>query len=331
MTALLAERYQAFALAMHGERREISGIPKIPRGRSVMFCLPLSSLFNVFDSALPEGLCMADDTVVPFRPPPPLEESVSPEERARRLKDEVKRLARLSRSEWVYYLGLPGYAEKYGVDKDAFTELVEAEVSEAEKKRREEKAEERRREQRAERERTNARKEQERQQREQRRAQKEADKEAEKRQREREEELAAILKLPSVEHEPRLAALAERSGDDLRFLLDEFAKLVDDETPSGDTGYVEPWPEPANTHELLEETMTQLRRFIVIPDDDTAVAIAIVLWIAFAWLIEIAEKSPRLKITSPKAGNAKTRACNWISLLTPRARIIDNPTGPSIY
>jgi putative DNA primase/helicase len=48
-------------------------------------------------------------------------------------------------------------------------------------------------------------------------------------------------------------------------------------------------------------------------------------------LIEIAEKSPRLKITSPKAGNAKTRACNWISLLTPRARIIDNPTGPSIY
>src|SRR5262249_23082243 len=32
-----------------------------------------------------------------------------------------------------------------------------------------------------------------------------------------------------------------------------------------------------------------------------------------------------------KAGNAKTRVCTWIGLLTPRACTVNNPTGPSLY
>jgi putative DNA primase/helicase len=257
--------------------------------------------------------------------------SISPEEWARRLKVEVDRLARQSPTEWLYYVALDGYAEKYGVNKTTLRQMVEATVKAHEKEAREAKAEKRQEQiatQRAEKQQTTKK---EREQREERRAQQQADKAAEKRQREREQEFEAILKLPIVEHEPRLAALAKRSGEDIGFLRDEFSQLVETEERSVDTGYVEPWPEPVNTHELLEETMTQLRRFIVIPDDDAAVAIAIVLWVAFAWLIEITEKSPRLKITSPKAGNAKTRVCTWIGLLTSRACTVNNPTGPVLY
>src|SRR5262249_34335205 len=158
-------------------------------------------------STSPRACPMADKTVVPLRPPP-LEESVSPEERARCLRELVEKWAKMSSTEWMYYIERGDVAKQYNIEPAKLREMVEATIQENEKKAREAKVEEQRREQRAERERTNARKEQERQQREQRRAQKEADKEAEKRQRERGEELAAIFKLPSVEHEPRLAALA---------------------------------------------------------------------------------------------------------------------------
>src|SRR5262249_51523284 len=72
------------------------------------------------------------------------------EERARRLKVEVERLARLSTTEWIYYVESPGYAEKYGVDKATLKTMVEAVLKEIEKKRRNEQAEQRRIEGRAE-------------------------------------------------------------------------------------------------------------------------------------------------------------------------------------
>jgi putative DNA primase/helicase len=244
------------------------------------------------------------------------------EERARRLKVEVERLSRLSYTEWAYYVSLPGYSEKYGVDAGMLTKLVQAEVSKAEKKEREEKAEEQRREQRAERQ-------HERRQREQRREQKEADKEAQKRQREREKEFAAILKLPSAEHESRLAALAKRRGEDLDLLREEFSMLVAAEETSGGTDSIEPWPEPVDLNVLLTETTAQVRRYVVIHDD--AAVLAITLWIAFAWVHEIAVHSPILRITSGDADTGKTTLCGVLRYLTPRAYAAAEPTGPSLY
>ena len=55
-----------------------------------------------------------DEKIVEFPKP----EEVTPEERARRLRIEVERLARLPTVEWMYYVESVGYAEKYGTDKD---------------------------------------------------------------------------------------------------------------------------------------------------------------------------------------------------------------------
>jgi hypothetical protein len=68
-----------------------------------------------------------DDRVLEF---PNLEE-----ERARRLKIEVERLARLPTVEWMFYVANDDYAAKYGVDSAALKKMVEAVLKEAEKTR----------------------------------------------------------------------------------------------------------------------------------------------------------------------------------------------------
>jgi sRNA-binding protein len=257
-----------------------------------------------------------DANVVPFQPSPTPEE-----ESARRLKVEVERLSRLSHSEWAYYLGLPGYAEKYGVDAETFTKLVKAEVSKAEKKQREEKAEEQRREQRAEKKRASAR-------REEQRAEQQADKEAKRREKEKQKAFAAILKVPQNEHEGRLAELAKQLGEDIELLRDEFTALVGSEEKIK-VGEIEPWPEPVNLQELLSELETQIRRYVIIHEESAAVAT--VLWVVFAWCHEIATYSPLLIIQGADADSGKSLLSQVIGLLTPRARIIAEPTGPTLY
>src|SRR5262249_17247658 len=84
-----------------------------------------------------------NDTVLPFPTPD--------EERARRLKVEVERLARLPVSEQALYIeGMPGYAEKYGTDKATLRRMGDAVVKDIEKKACEARGELRRREDRAE-------------------------------------------------------------------------------------------------------------------------------------------------------------------------------------
>lgn len=51
-----------------------------------------------------------------------------PEERARRLKIEVDRLANLPVVEWMYYLADGGVAEKHGVSRVAMKAMVEATI-----------------------------------------------------------------------------------------------------------------------------------------------------------------------------------------------------------
>jgi hypothetical protein len=241
-----------------------------------------------------------EQKIVSFRPPP-LETSLSLEERKRLLLEKVAQRARLPVAEWMLYLA--DDAKRHDIALAELKAMIEATVKENEKKARVDKGEARQREQRKERQQAAAQREaqrtEDRQQREQRRVQQEADREAERKQRELDEALAEIAKLPTAVHEQKLTALAGRTGKDLNFLRGELSQLIAAEVAStaSDIDYVEPWSDPVNTYELLEETLAQLQRFIAIPNDDTAVAIAIVLWIAFAWLIGIAVKSPRLKIT----------------------------------
>ena len=204
-----------------------------------------------------------------------------------------------------------------------------------EKKKRESEAEERKREQRAERQRAAEQREHEHQQRAQEqvaeKAKKATEREAERKQREREKEFARLLRVPSAEHERRLVALAKRLGEDIDFVRDEFAQFAEvEDAGSSISGDIEPWPDPVDTATLLTELTAQVRRYVVVHDD--AAAVAIVLWICFAWLhAEIAVHSPVLVITAAEGDAGKTTLCGVISYMTPRSHLVAELTGPNLY
>jgi hypothetical protein len=248
------------------------------------------------------------------------------EERARRLRIEVERLARLPGVEWMYYAESPGYAEKYGVTKAALKRMVEAVIKETKKKQRDEQVEQQRIEQRAEKQRDTAKREEERKR---EREEREARKEVERKDREKQKAFEAIVKLPSSEHEGKLRALARQLGEDIEVLTQEFLELRTEEEERIKRGEVEPWGEPVNTRELLDATAAQFGKYIIV--HDRVITPIIPLWIAFAWVHDIAAFSPILLIESADSGEGKTAASKAIALLTPRSHIIVEPTGPAYY
>src|SRR5215472_9794728 len=223
---------------------------------------------------------MADgERVVPLHPVP----EIGLEERARRLQAEVERLARLSASEWMLYVvGTEGYAERYGVDKATLKQMVEAVIKESAKKVREEKAEQQRIEDRAEKQRTAKEREEERRADKEARADRQARKDAEKKERERLKELSAIAKLPRAEHEAKLQQLARRLGEDIEGLRTEFELLLADAEAAVVREAAEPWPEPVDTKQLLDETLALLRCYVVVHDEASATIYA--LTVPFAWI-----------------------------------------------
>jgi putative DNA primase/helicase len=249
---------------------------------------------------------------------------LSPEQRARRLKVEVDRLASLPVVEWMFYL--EGVAEKYGVWRADLKAMVEATIRANEKKAREDKAEDRQRIQRVEKDKVRAKRELKREQARQKREQERADKEAERKRKECEKAFEEIAKLPRLAHEARLAELAKRSGQDLEFLRDEFAAYY---VPADiDTKPIEPWDQPVDTHALLIELMAQLRRYVVVQDD---VAIAITLWILFSWVHEVAVHSPLLVATSAELDSGKSTLLGVLGFLVPRPYSVVELTGANIY
>jgi hypothetical protein len=250
------------------------------------------------------------------------QQEIAPEERARRLRVEVDRLARLPLVEWLFYL--EGIAEKHSVPRADLKAMVEATVRANEKKAREDKAEDQQRERRVGKEQIKARREEERARREQERA----DKEAARKQKEKDRAFEALVKLPSVEHEARLAELAKRLDEDPEILRDEFAVFVGTEDSIRDTGHVEPWDEPADTQALLMELVAQIRRYVVMHDD---VAIAVSLWVMFAWIHEIAVHSPNLIVTSAEPDSGKSTLLGVLSFLVPRPYSAVELTGANIY
>jgi len=279
-----------------------------------------------------------DGHILPFPGPEP----VPDEERARRLKNEVERLARLSPGEYLLYLD--DTAKRYGVDKTVLREMIETIIRELEKKAREDRGELRRREAHDEKRRDAAVRETERkadraadraerrareQERAQERRDREAAKAAEKKEREVMKALAAIVKLPTAEHETGLKRVARQLDVDIETLREEFAALLDDEAEKIRAGIVEPWDAPVATRELLDAAMAQFAKYIIV--HDTVAAPIVPLWAAFVWIHDIAVFSPILIFQGADTGMGKSAASEVVSRMSPRGYMIVKPTGPALY
>jgi hypothetical protein len=279
-----------------------------------------------------------NESVVPFPTPD--------EERARRLKAEVERLAKQSTVEWMYYVALPGYAEKYGVDGATLRQMIEVVVKENEKKAREDRGELRRREDRAEKKRTADKREDERRadrkerddrrtRREQERDRKEAErerKEAERLEREqevkrvkREAAFAEIAELPKLTHEARLKEAAKRLGEDFEFLVEEFEVYFAARTIPED---LDPWPEPVDTAELLAAIEAKFRRYVITSD---AIFTASVLYVPFTYVIEVATHAPKMLYTFPTRNAGKSTILHVGRWMVQRPYAAIDVTGPVLF
>jgi len=256
------------------------------------------------------------------------------EERARRLRVEVERLARLPAVEWMFYL--PDIAKKHGIEDTALKRMVEAVIKENEKKRRAEQAEQRRIEARVERKQA---REEERVRRDRKegaalsrketeRARKEAERierEQEAKQVKREAIFAEIAELPKLTHEVRLKEAAKRLGEDLEILVEEFEVFLAARTIPED---LQPWDTPIAAAELLDAIETKFRRYVVASD---AIVTASVLYVPFTYVVEIATHAPKLIYTFPTKEAGKSTALHVMRRMVQRAYPAVEVTGAVLY
>jgi hypothetical protein len=121
-----------------------------------------------------------------------------------------------------------------------------------------------------------------------------------------------------------LATLAE-TLDVIDPLSDGHTSIV---MPTGPAPF--PEPEDRGLVEVLARVEQFMRRYVVFPRPETVVAV--VLWVAHTYAIELADATPYLAISSPEKQSGKTRLLECLQLLAHGCSgIAITPTAATIY
>ncbi len=143
-----------------------------------------------------------------------------------------------------------------------------------------------------------------------------------------------LAKLPPLEYE----RVRKQEAADLQ--IDRIA-VLDDEVERARVGGgdklagqpmtfpdVEPWHEPVNGSELLEEILVLCHRFLKLPDHgDTVVP----LWIALTYLTEAFDCLPMLSIAAPEKGCGKSKVLELIQRLCHRPLSASNISAREFF
>jgi hypothetical protein len=259
---------------------------------------------------------IGDDKVVDFRRP-------DDDERARRLNDAAESLASPSRAVGEWLVWLPRDAAKLGVPEDKLREVVEAKIAAREKEQAKAERERKEAEQKAERRESTDRKEKA----------AAADKQDRERAKRKKEIFKAAAKVPAIERDKRLDALAAEMGQTREAIDDEFQAFALTlkeplALPSAEAAD-QPWDEPVNLKDLLRDLRDFLGRGIVLMD---FVAPIVTAHIPFCWLHnDIAQHSPILGLSSPEPNSGKTTLIARLRRLVPDPMVFVEMTGPTMY
>src|SRR6266446_6971048 len=91
---------------------------------------------------------------------------------------------------------------------------------------------------------------------------------------------------------------------------------------------VEPWPEPVNGAEVLDQVSARFTHYLVLPP---GAADAIALWETHAHTCAAFVHTPRLNLSSPESGCGKTTTLDLIATMTPRPLRTENLTAPVLF
>jgi len=138
----------------------------------------------------------------------------------------------------------------------------------------------------------------------------------------------AVLRLSSDEKALPLALLDREVSQRSAARLRDSATAASDSTARVLASWkVEPYEEAVGTSMLLDELLTIISQFAILPKE---AAIAVALWILHAWTFEAADWLPILAVTSPDRRCGKTRLLEIVLALAPRVLPTSNMSA-SVY
>ena len=141
------------------------------------------------------------------------------------------------------------------------------------------------------------------------------------------DELAGLSK---IEYDRRREEAAEQLDVRLPTLDDEVAKR----RPSASDKFndffadIDPWPEPVDGAELLDEIIRTFDTYIVMQEGCSLTA---ALWTLHAHAHDAAQISPNLTFESPQKRCGKTNALSIVQQLTPRPLLASNTSSAAIF
>jgi len=91
---------------------------------------------------------------------------------------------------------------------------------------------------------------------------------------------------------------------------------------------VEPWPEPVDTGELLEEISSLITRYVATLEKR---AIVPALWTMFTYVHDVSTHSPLLLVTSPEPDSGKSTLLGVLQYLARRALMSVSISGPALF
>ena len=90
----------------------------------------------------------------------------------------------------------------------------------------------------------------------------------------------------------------------------------------------DPWPEPVDGDDLLDQIATAARRYLILPSGGAEL---IALWVLHAHAVNAFYHTPRLAVTAPERRCGKSVVLDFLELLTPRALKTENVTTAVIF
>jgi putative DNA primase/helicase len=90
----------------------------------------------------------------------------------------------------------------------------------------------------------------------------------------------------------------------------------------------EPWADPVDTAEILDELVDTLNRHVIMARET---AIGIALWVAHTWVFENYERTPRLAITSATKRCGKSTLMEILRSVSRRALLCDSISSSGVF
>ena len=151
---------------------------------------------------------------------------------------------------------------------------------------------------------------------------------------EAQKEIRRLASLSVIQYEHERERVAQQLGMRASVLDDavKLARRSTEDTKGQGRAFelpaIEPWPDPVDGVELLDETAEAIRRYIVL---GVSVAETLALWVVHTHCFTCFDITPRIAITSPEKGCGKSTLLKLLGRLVNRPLKTDNATAAAIF